>query len=279
MKKKTYFVSAASAALTIALLGVTAFATAVPKDPGLQGATEASTEAVSETAPDAFSGKSGADLAIDQPDVLAPITSQEEAEALALEYAELTNEDVTFLKSEKDSDDGFTIYEVDFQYGNLDCSYELNADTGEVLKFSYDVIDKSLLTSLETGPVSQEDAETIALSQVDGASAEDLRIWTDDSYDDNYDGRYDDNYDDRYDGRYDDDYDDRYGGRYDDDYDDWHHDDDHHDHVNGTYKNSRDSGRRISYEGTIIYDQIEYDFEIDAASGEITDWSVEAARS
>lgn len=259
MKKKTYLVPAASAALTIALFGVTAFATAVPKDPGLQGGTEASTEAVSKTAPAASSGNAGADLAIDQPDVLAPITSQEEAKALALEYAELTDEDVTFIKSEKDSDDGLTIYEVDFQYGNLDCSYDLNADTGEVLKFSYDVIDKSLLTALETGPVSQEDAETIALSQVDGASAEDLRIWTDDSYDDNYDDDYED--------------------RYDDDYDDWHHDDDHHDNDDGSYKGSQNASGRISYEGTIIYNQIEYDFEIDAASGEITDWSVEAARS
>lgn len=71
MKKKTYLVPAASAALTIALFGVTAFATAVPKDPGLQGGTEASTEAVSETAPAASSGNAGADLAIDQPDVLA----------------------------------------------------------------------------------------------------------------------------------------------------------------------------------------------------------------
>ena len=79
MKKKTYLVPAASAALTITLFGVTAFATAVPKDPGLQGGTEASTEAVSETAPAASSGNAGADLAIDQPDVLAPITSQEEA--------------------------------------------------------------------------------------------------------------------------------------------------------------------------------------------------------
>lgn len=38
----------------------------------------------------------------------------------------------------------------------------------------------------------------------------------------------------------------------------------------------RDDGRMM-YEGDIIYNQIEYDFKIDANTGEVVEWSEERA--
>lgn len=207
MKNRKNFVSLTAAALTIALLGTSAMATAVPKSQKTAAETQAATEA---------SASAGESLAIDQPETLGPVASNEDAEALALTYAELTAEEVTHLRSEKDMEDGILEYEVEFDYGNLECSYDINADTGEVLKFSYEVIDKRLLTALETGAISQEEAKAIALGNVEGAAEDDIRIETD------------------------------------------------------------SEGRRTTYEGKIIVDNIEYEFEIDADSGEIIEWSVES---
>ena len=43
------------------------------------------------------------------------------------------------------------------------------------------------------------------------------------------------------------------------------------------FKKDRDDGRYV-YEGEILYNKMEYDFEIDAESGEIINWDQESAK-
>ena len=58
----------------------------------------------------------------------------EEAKEIALKHAGLKESQVTRLKAERDRDDGIVKYEVEFQKGRLEYDYEINAETGKILK-------------------------------------------------------------------------------------------------------------------------------------------------
>ena len=60
--------------------------------------------------------------------------TKEEAIAIALEKAGLTQEQVTALRAEFDLDDGRPEYEVEFHHSGWEYDYEIHAETGAVLK-------------------------------------------------------------------------------------------------------------------------------------------------
>ena len=64
--------------------------------------------------------------------VSAKITS-DEAISKALEDAGLKKDEVKFLRSELDRDDGILKYEVEFTKDGIEYEYDINADTGEIL--------------------------------------------------------------------------------------------------------------------------------------------------
>ena len=58
------------------------------------------------------------------------------AREIALAYAGITNSsEVRFSKVELDVDRNISVYEVEFYYNNIEYDYEINAQTGEVLKY------------------------------------------------------------------------------------------------------------------------------------------------
>ena len=63
------------------------------------------------------------------------IISADEAKAKAAERAGLSVSQVTFTKVELDFDDGRSIYEIEFRYGNTEYEAEINAATGAVIDF------------------------------------------------------------------------------------------------------------------------------------------------
>ena len=67
-----------------------------------------------------------------------PSLSAEEAEEIALEHAGLSRQDVKFLHSEFDIDDGIRRYEVDFHQNMLEYEYSVHADSGEIISFEID---------------------------------------------------------------------------------------------------------------------------------------------
>ncbi|MCD8067196.1 MAG: PepSY domain-containing protein [Oscillospiraceae bacterium] len=141
----------------------------------------------------------------------------EEAKAAALAHAGLTAGEVTFTKQKLDYEHGHSVYDIEFytaDYAEYD--YEIDAATGEVLSFDYDSKSRTQSDS-SAGIITEARAKEIALAQVSGATAADIR----------------------------------------------------------DFELDRDDGQ-VQYEGKIIYNGMEYEFEIDAYSGAIRSWDAES---
>lgn len=143
-----------------------------------------------------------------------------EAQALqiALDHAGVQASDIAFSYVKPDLENGRSVYDVEFYAGNMEYDYEIDASTGQILSFDYDMESHFTPGTDSTGSasISIDTAKQTALAKVPGATDSNIRIQTD----------YDD-------------------------------------------------GRTV-YEGKIIYNEIEYDFEIDAATGRIIEWEAES---
>ena len=64
--------------------------------------------------------------------------SVENAKQIALNHANLSSSQVSFVKSELDFDDGMGKYEVEFYFNNKEYNYEIDANTGDILKYEID---------------------------------------------------------------------------------------------------------------------------------------------
>ena len=64
--------------------------------------------------------------------------SSDEAKQIALQHANLTDNQVTFIKVSQDYDDGIHIYEVEFHYNNREYNYDINAINGTILSYEQD---------------------------------------------------------------------------------------------------------------------------------------------
>lgn len=144
---------------------------------------------------------------------------------IAMNHAGINSANVQFSYAKLDFDDGLWIYDAEFYAGNTEYDYEIDASTGAVLSYDYDMesnyvpkqqAQTSAAASAGSAGVSIETAKQTALSRVSGATESNIRIYTD----------YDD-------------------------------------------------GRTV-YEGKIIYNTMEYEFEIDAATGNIIEWDAES---
>lgn len=88
----------------------------------------------------------------------------EKAKEVALQHAGLKASDVTFIKSVLDYDDGRKVYDVEFYSGNKEYDYEIDAQSGQVVSFDYDVENWTIPTTPATGTdIGSEKAKQIAL--------------------------------------------------------------------------------------------------------------------
>ena len=141
---------------------------------------------------------------------------EEEARRIALEHAGLAENQVTFVSSFLEFDDGHWEYDVEFYTADyVEYDYEIDAYTGAVISFDYDAEYYSPQTG-GSSTITTEQAQQLALAQVPGAAESDIR----------------------------------------------------------KFKIDTDDGILL-YEGKIIYNGMEYEFEIDAYSGTIREWSAE----
>lgn len=148
------------------------------------------------------------------------LITEDQAREIALAHAGIAAEDATFINLQLDYDDGRKIYEVEFYSGDTEYNYEIDAQTGEIISFDYDIEDYVLQSDGQASTngdlIGDDRAKEIALEKVEGASGSDIHLYLE----------YDD----------------------------------------GT----------AVYDGTIVYDQVKYEFEIDAATGEIRSWESES---
>lgn len=169
-----------------------------------------------DTASSANSNASMEDTADTQQNTSNAMLTIEEAQAKALKHAGLSVQEVTFVKSQPDMDDGLQIYDIEFYTKDQsEYNYDIDAYTGEVLSFDYDAKSKYHKSSDSSHHemLSEQQAMKLALAKVPGAGVHDIY-------------------------------------EFETDYDD---------------------GQTI-YEGKILYDSTEYEFEIDAYSGEFCNW-------
>ncbi len=145
--------------------------------------------------------------------------TEEDAKNMGLAFASLTADQVVFVKSDLEMDDGRKVYDVEFYTEDFrEFDYEIDAATGEVLSFDSDAefYTPSAPTTAD-GIITEEDAKALAIAKVPGAALTDIR----------------------------------------------------------EFKVDRDDGR-MEYEGTIVFDKTEYEFEINAATGEFLNWEAES---
>lgn len=69
--------------------------------------------------------------------VTAKLT-KEDAEAIALEHAGLTADQVVGLRTKYEIDDGIPVYEIDFHVDRIEYDYTIHAETGEILEWEMD---------------------------------------------------------------------------------------------------------------------------------------------
>lgn len=137
------------------------------------------------------------------------------AKQIALDDAGLSADAVTFVRAERERDDGVLRYEVEFydKATGTEYDYEIDAATGTII--SLDANAERYAAPGTDGLVSEESVRKTVLARVPGAADSDLRM--------------------------------------------------HLEHDDG----------REQYEGTIVYDGMEYEFEADAYSGAIRSWEAE----
>lgn len=96
--------------------------------------------------------------------------------ALALENAEVPEDDAYNVKVEKDRENDISIWQVEFETDYGDYEYEIASADGRIVGADYEV-DEEWLDSLGGSPVDEDGARSIAAGKAGGASADEVQIW------------------------------------------------------------------------------------------------------
>lgn len=106
----------------------------------------------------------------------------EKAKEIALQHAGLSASQVTFIKTERDYDDGQLVYDVEFYTGNKEYDYEILASNGSIYSYDYDA-EGSYTPSTSTNYITSDKAKEIALADA-GLSASEVYTKVEFDYDD-----------------------------------------------------------------------------------------------
>lgn len=99
----------------------------------------------------------------------------EEAEAIALNHAGVTRDDVSYLRTEFDFDEGRPEYDIDFVCGDWEYDYGIHGRTGELLHSEMEPVEKK--KPAPTEPAATETAvQTAAPERLTEAEATDIAL-------------------------------------------------------------------------------------------------------
>lgn len=106
----------------------------------------------------------------------------EAAKSAALRHAGVSASAATFVKVERDWDDGRLVYEVEFYSGNKEYDYEIAAADGTVLEYDFDAESYAPTTVSSGSAMTVENAKAIALKHAGLSTAvfEDVELDRDD---------------------------------------------------------------------------------------------------
>ena len=100
--------------------------------------------------------------------------TEDQAREIALADAGLTAEEVTFLKTKLDRDDGRLVYDVEFYTADYtEYDYEIDAADGTILSSDFDAEGYTAPTDSATA-ITADQAKEIALAEVPGATVDDI---------------------------------------------------------------------------------------------------------
>ncbi|MCI8326358.1 MAG: hypothetical protein HFI37_01115 [Lachnospiraceae bacterium] len=141
----------------------------------------------------------------------------DEALTIALEHADLKKQDMKYNTVKEELEDGRKVFEIEFKsLDGVEYEYELSAEDGLILKFSYDNEDAFRKSpSADDKVIPEDQAVQTVLDCVPGAKVEDVSIYLE-----------------------------------------------------------RDDGRQ-EYDADLFYENIQYEFKIDAYSGKVMEWEGE----
>lgn len=175
---------------------------------------------------------------------------ESKAKEIALENAGVTESDISRYQSSKDRDDGKTLYEIQFASGDTEYEYEINAENGDIISYGSE--------SLNNGQSSTQN-NTGTTTDNSGTNSTDTSQAQDNSQNttaNNTGGNVQFSEADAKAAALE-----RVPGATEQDL---------------RMELDHDDGKYI-YEGDIIYQQMEYEFEIDANTGKFLKWSEERA--
>lgn len=175
---------------------------------------------------------------------------ESKAKEIALENAGVTESDISRYQSSKDRDDGKTLYEIQFASGDTEYEYEINAENGNIISYGSESLNNgqsSTQNNTETttdnsGTNSTDTSQSQDHSQNTTANNTGVNVQFSEA--DAKAAALE-----------------RVPGATEQDL---------------RMELDHDDGKYI-YEGDIIYQQMEYEFEIDANTGKFLKWSEERA--
>lgn len=140
-----------------------------------QTAGQTEDQAAGQTADPAPSGTSGgSQTSTPAANTSAGAITEDQAREIALTNAGLTSDQVTFLRSKLDYDDGRRVYDIEFYTADYtEYDYEIDADTGTILSYDFDAEGYTPPASGTTS-ITAEQAQQIALEKVPGATERDI---------------------------------------------------------------------------------------------------------
>ena len=102
------------------------------------------------------------------------VTAQTALE-IALDHADVPQEDAYNIKTERDGDNGIPVYDLEFETDYGDYDFEVAIADGRIVGADYEV-DEEWLDRLGGSPVSVDEAKELIVRKVPGAAAEEIRI-------------------------------------------------------------------------------------------------------
>ena len=95
----------------------------------------------------------------------------EAAKQIALAHAKVAQKDVTFIKAELDTEDGRAVYDIEFYSGNVEYDYDIDAVSGEIISNDFDIEDYSIPAQSAAAPQQTEVPQQTAAAPAPTTSA------------------------------------------------------------------------------------------------------------
>ena len=121
---------------------------------------------------------------INDADTAASSIGEAKAKEIALQHAGLSSSQVSFLQTKLDWENGRQVYEVEFYSGNKEYDYEIDAASGAIRGYDFDIenytIPSTSASASNGSYISREKAQQLAQAKAPGATLVKLEFDYDD---------------------------------------------------------------------------------------------------